>query len=282
MTIQRNESYANRTGGLADGGGFDFDQSVSNSLLQFNYSHDNDGNGYMLAHGVDTAAHVGNVIRYNVSQNDGRKNGTSSIHVFGRITSGRSYQNTVSLSATSSGAKVVRVDGRQPHRAVHLRNNIFRTKGGATLLQVSSAAVSGVTDLRFQGNDWYAAGATPKFVWGTVTYTSLAGWRTGTGAEKVGGNPVGTSVDPQFVGGDARRRSPIRPASPPYATTTAWRSPRRSSTRASTSRPSASRRARSTSPAARVPPARPPTREPSSSSRSEPGRSPQSERRNAT
>jgi hypothetical protein len=203
VVIQRNESYANRTGGAADGGGFDLDHNVSSSVLQFNYSHDNAGNGLMLAHGLDTAAHTNNVIRYNVSQNDARKNGTGAIRVFGRINNAEIYQNTISLSATASGSRAIRIDGKQPSSKVHFRNNIFRTKGGAPLLLVSPLAVSSAVDLRFQGNDWYAAGATPKFLWGSKTFTSLTAWRTGSGAEKVGTKAVGVSADPKFVGGDA-------------------------------------------------------------------------------
>src|SRR5918993_2509413 len=50
VRIQFNESYGNRTGSTVDGSGFDLDQNVTNSVVQYNYSHDNDGAGYMLAH----------------------------------------------------------------------------------------------------------------------------------------------------------------------------------------------------------------------------------------
>jgi hypothetical protein len=203
VTIQRNEAYLNRTGHLADGGGFDFDQNVSNSIMQLNYSHDNQGNGFMLAHGEDTATHTDNVVRYNISQNDGRKNGTSGIRIYGRVLNAEIHHNTISLSSATTPPIAVRVDGRQPSVNVHLRNNIFRTKGGAPLLQVSAGAAGNAIDLRFQGNDWYSAGATPRFVWGTASYSSLSAWRTATGAERVGGTAVGTSADPAFVGGDA-------------------------------------------------------------------------------
>ena len=46
VLLQYNESYANRCGtGSRDGGGFDLDGGVTNSLLQYNYSHDNNGAG---------------------------------------------------------------------------------------------------------------------------------------------------------------------------------------------------------------------------------------------
>ncbi|MFO1501243.1 MAG: right-handed parallel beta-helix repeat-containing protein [Verrucomicrobiota bacterium] len=47
VTIQHCESFANRTSG-ADGGGFDLDGGSVECVLQFNYSHDNDGPGLMI------------------------------------------------------------------------------------------------------------------------------------------------------------------------------------------------------------------------------------------
>jgi hypothetical protein len=49
VTIQYNESHHNRTGSSADGGGFDLDGGVTNSVMQYNYSHDNDGAGFLIA-----------------------------------------------------------------------------------------------------------------------------------------------------------------------------------------------------------------------------------------
>ena len=48
-----------------------------------------------------------------------------------------------------------------------------------------------------------AGGATPRFVWGGSSYSSLAAWRTGTGQEKVGTTNVGLSGDPQLTSGGA-------------------------------------------------------------------------------
>ena len=42
FTIQFCESHHNHTGTLKDGGGFDLDGGVTNSVIQYNYSHDND------------------------------------------------------------------------------------------------------------------------------------------------------------------------------------------------------------------------------------------------
>ncbi len=82
ITIQYNESYNNHTGGKADGGGFDLDRNVSNSIMQYNYSHDNDGAGYLLCHIVNNQNFTNNIVRYNISQNDGKKNSYGGIRVF--------------------------------------------------------------------------------------------------------------------------------------------------------------------------------------------------------
>src|SRR3954465_9858311 len=104
VTIQYNESFANRTGASWDGGGFDLDQNVSNSIVQYNYSHDNDGAGYLLAQSIAGDAHHGNVVRFNISQNDGRRNSYAGIEVWGRVVSAEIYNNTVYVSAAASGS----------------------------------------------------------------------------------------------------------------------------------------------------------------------------------
>ena len=203
VTIQHNESYRNRTAASWDGGGFDLDQNVSDSVVQYNYSHDNDGAGFLLAQSVNNDAHARNVVRFNVSQNDGRANGYGAIELWGRIQSAEIYNNTVFVSVPAVGSpRAVRVGnaGAADRFAagVHFRNNIFMTPG-LPAVDVSAGMLAGVSDLRFEGNDYYSAGATPLIVWGGTRFTSLAAWRA-TGQETVAGIPAGFSVDPQLAG----------------------------------------------------------------------------------
>lgn len=107
VVIQFCKSYANRTGGAADGGGFDLDGGVTHSLVQYNYSYNNDGAGYLVWH-YWGAAHplAHNVIRYNLSINDGRKNRYGGIHLgagHGRVDDIMVYNNTVYTSAAAGG-----------------------------------------------------------------------------------------------------------------------------------------------------------------------------------
>jgi len=45
IVIQHNIAHHNRTGSY-DGGGFDLDGGVSNSIMHYNLSYENDGSGY--------------------------------------------------------------------------------------------------------------------------------------------------------------------------------------------------------------------------------------------
>src|SRR5205823_2348322 len=85
VTIQRNESYNNRTGGAVDGNGFNLDQNVSDSVLQYNYTHGNDGSGYLMYSSFANGAHNRDTIRYNISQGDGRKNSFAGIRIGGYV-----------------------------------------------------------------------------------------------------------------------------------------------------------------------------------------------------
>ncbi len=66
--IQYNEAYNTRKlEGNADGMGFDIDMDAIDCIVQYNYSHDNDG-GFMLI--IDGSFSSGSIVRYNISQND--------------------------------------------------------------------------------------------------------------------------------------------------------------------------------------------------------------------
>ncbi len=70
VIFQFNEAYNWENGSGCDGGGFDLDGGMSNSILQYNYSHDNEGPAYLAGNYIGARDHFGNVIRYNISEND--------------------------------------------------------------------------------------------------------------------------------------------------------------------------------------------------------------------
>jgi hypothetical protein len=199
VTIQFNESHHNKTGNTRDGGGFDFDGGCTNSIMQYNYSHDNDGAGYLMAN-YDGAPLMKNIIvRYNISENDGRKNDYGAIHIsapgshvgFQML---EIYNNTVYLTTNLTGNKSKAFFIRSGKLSgVNIRNNIFQTTGGIQLVSVGSTS-----GCNFQGNNFWSTGSTFKIYWGGTTYSSLTSWRTATGQEKINGTSSGLQSDPRF------------------------------------------------------------------------------------
>ena len=74
-----------------DGMGFDIDFGGENNILQYNYSHDNEG-GFVLVCSIHSVINKGAIVRYNISQNDKQK----IFRLVGQKTTGcLIYNNTV-------------------------------------------------------------------------------------------------------------------------------------------------------------------------------------------
>lgn len=72
VIIQHCIAYSNKTNPKGwDGGGFDFDGGVTNSVMQYNLSYNNMGPGYGLYQYAGAAKWENNIVRYNISYNDG-------------------------------------------------------------------------------------------------------------------------------------------------------------------------------------------------------------------
>ena len=72
VLVQYNDSHDNHDHVGGDGDGFAFDEHTTDSIMQYNFSHDNDGVGYLLGSSVADGVNAHNVLRYNVSENDCR------------------------------------------------------------------------------------------------------------------------------------------------------------------------------------------------------------------
>lgn len=221
--IQYCESYDNHAPGVTDGDGFDLDLGITNSVVQYNYSHDNDGAGFLIYEphsrvGI-AAPNQNNVLRFNISSNDARKNGYGGISIGNDIRNDASqlsgeqiYNNTVYTPASSgvieSSAFLVMGSGLLEGMAV--RNNIFMTTGDTAQISVGAG-----TDLRgagnvFQGNDYWEAGSAPNalnIVWSSTgtdgvvqwsRYRTLGDWQVDTGQEMLAGVSTALNENPRF------------------------------------------------------------------------------------
>lgn len=214
VTIQNCHSHHNGTGCPFDGGGFDFDGGVTNSVMQFNLSNDNDGAGYLIYEwGGSLYKFDGNIVRHNVSINDGRKNGYAGIYVASDDAKGvrrcAIIHNTVIMNPASTGVPCA-IFVRSNVKDVLIANNLFVTSGNVPLFRGEAQ-----TDkTRFLGNAYWSK--TPVFEANGKTLTSLAAWREASGQEREGATETGIFADPQFAARDssAREAARLAPASP--------------------------------------------------------------------
>jgi hypothetical protein len=196
VTIQYNESYRNfSVSGSDEGDGFDLDGGVTNSIMQYNYSHENDGAGYLLGEYPGAGLTGGNLIRFNISQNDGRLNGYGGIYVYNydypysKVTNNYIYNNTV---YNSVGSAAVVINGSLPASSNIFANNIFQTAGGVPLILDYSN--SGAT---FVGNDYWTSGGAFLIRYHGARITSLAAFHA-AGQETLNGMPTGYNIDPKL------------------------------------------------------------------------------------
>jgi hypothetical protein len=198
VVMEHDTAYENHSGSTADGAGFGLDDNVSSSTIQYDLAFHNDGPGIYTYTFTPSNLYTGDTIRYNISDNDGRKmphNG--GLGIYGNHVSGlQVYQNTVVMSGTAGQAPALLVTAI--HSDVTIRNNILATDGSpvATGLGITTSQVT------LQGNDYHAPSGLWYLLWSGTTYTDLSGWRAATSQEQLSGSqPTGLTVDPCFSGG---------------------------------------------------------------------------------
>jgi len=182
-----------------DGQGFDSDWNCRNSVIQYNYSHDNEGGFVLICNPGDTVmpmniGNIGTVVRYNISVNDGlRATGkhagfSPAFHVSGPVQKTRIYNNLICAPRKRSPKierTLLRMDNwgsvRWPEDTL-FANNIFLSADGFKLVF---------------GSDQ-----------GTIfTHNCYAGVR-----ENAPPDPQAVLKDPAFFGWKAPLRAPADPA----------------------------------------------------------------------
>jgi hypothetical protein len=201
LLFQNDESYDNKNIAGIDGEGFDFDHGVTNSIMQRDYSHGNDGFGFLIASNGGSSNDDNNTIRYCVSDDDGQLQADSGIAVIGAavpVLNANIYDNTV-LAGSENGnfSSAVFVIDETAGDNIKIFNNIFFTTGG----EVVSTDESSTAGLHFYGNDYWSSQVPGNFSvdWGGTDYNTLATWAVASGQETVQGALVGHSQDPDLV-----------------------------------------------------------------------------------
>jgi parallel beta helix pectate lyase-like protein len=209
VVIQFSESHHNMTpandGGARDGGGFDCDLGSEDCLIQYTWSHDNEGEGYLLmqwpigygyARGQSHNIHL----RYNVGERDAKKL-ASGIFIFGGPNPVVVHNNTIyyepdrlagSEMAEGEGAAISTSKwGKSGVPTAHIYNNIFITNGTVNPQAVSNNMKSGGSGTFFIDNNlWWRVEGGVRFHWANSVITTFAGWRAkGFDANGVNANP---------------------------------------------------------------------------------------------
>jgi hypothetical protein len=217
VTIQYCESYRNRTGTAADGDGFDLDGGCTQCILQYNYSHDNDGAG-ILVYTYANAPHTdrGNVVRWNVCENDSVKRRAYGAIMAGNDGDGMSgveiYQNTFITNQPAEG--VINIHGNDV--GVAFRNNLILTPAGIPLVHIDREKSPPI----FQGNLYWST-KSPFAAVVKLTLETILDWRK-LGMEQLEGIPVGQFADPELdlhvprgTEGDLSRLASLQAFQPP-------------------------------------------------------------------
>jgi hypothetical protein len=188
ITFQFNEAFNGGFGaGGCDGNGFDIDGGATNIVMQYNWSHDNKGDGYLLDQYTGQSAWNNNVLRFNLSQNN-----NSEVHVVnttGETMSGcQVYNNTL---VNFNNAVIYQQASNAGAVDCNFSNNIIYTAYNAALL----LSVAHPESMVFTGNDYFGGGT---FSYNGSSYATFALWQTATSQEKIAGVNVGLTSNPQI------------------------------------------------------------------------------------
>ncbi len=128
VIFQYNEVCETKT--KFDGMAFDFDNSNQRCIYQYNYSHDNEGGFLNMC--CDGNAN-GNIVRYNVSQNDGCLAGSRVFLVHGHGNHNyQVYNNTIYVR--NGNPAMFEQGANSSESSITFQNNIFINDGSGTFL----------------------------------------------------------------------------------------------------------------------------------------------------
>lgn len=152
VTIQHCLSYRNKTSiGGADGGGFDLDGGVTNSVIQYCLSYENQGSGYCIFQYWGASPWYNNVIRYNISENDGLvSDSRAGIYVWNSSGDASQFHDCLVYNNTVYNEKeaAISFSEKSERKQFGFYNNIFVAK---------DSLIRGIKgEDVFLGNNWWS------------------------------------------------------------------------------------------------------------------------------
>jgi hypothetical protein len=189
VVIQHCISFRNKTAkAAADGGGFDLDGGVSNSIIQYCLSYENWGSGYGIYQYNSASKWYNNTVRYCISINDGNITDQAAAMLIWNGWNGDStftdfYAYNNFLYNDKKYAFCFHPQSR--HRSFYFLNNVFIA---ADTSDIFNGIDSSLNDT-FLSNVWMNKSGGFK----QNNFASLATWASATGYEQINGKIAGTS-----------------------------------------------------------------------------------------
>ena len=198
VNIQFNESDHNKTPlsdlndtHARDGGGYDLDLGSINSTVQYNWSHDNYGEGVLLlAWPVGFSYHccttINATVRYNVFERDAQKQ-AGGITIFGGVNPGWIYGNTVYNVAArpdstgafngTGGVLTSSIYAKSGSPRLYIYNNNFITDGTVNPSADDTMVWGdGKGTFTFNNNSWHRVEGGDDWYW-SGDITSFSAWQ---------------------------------------------------------------------------------------------------------
>ena len=180
VTIQHCIAHSNKTNPNGwDGGGFDFDGGVTNSVMQYNLSYNNMGPGFGLYQYYGAAKWENNIVRYNISFNDGIEIDSCGLQIWNGQPEGPEMKNALiynNVFYSDFGRAVNYKNGDVP--GLYYCNNVFvGRQQPVTGEHTKSAFVNNLYWRKFDqevlfADDSLAIFANPKF-----TVPNILNWK---------------------------------------------------------------------------------------------------------
>jgi parallel beta helix pectate lyase-like protein len=190
VTIQHCLSYKNKTSvGGADGGGFDLDGGVTNSIVQYCMSYENQGAGYCIFQYLYASPWHDNTFRFNISENDGLvSDARAGIHIWNSSRDSNQFYNSFFYNNTIYNTKGAAISYSElsDRKKFFFFNNIF--VGEDSIIKGEKGI-----DI-FLGNNWWSLKR--QF---NIDYTyNFKTWAEKNNQEILEGKITGFNINPGF------------------------------------------------------------------------------------
>lgn len=152
ITIQYCISYRNKTSkGGDDGGGFDLDGGVTNSVIQYCLSYENHGSAFGIFQYAGASPWHNNIISHNISENDGKVSAAhASAYIWNSSNDQEQFRNLSffnNILYNTNGAAIHYAHKQSSRKSFNFHNNVFVAKDQIIIGEV-------LTDT-YSNNNWW-------------------------------------------------------------------------------------------------------------------------------